>query len=68
MPVRAAHPRVLRMVQCTEGRIDMRMDLVMRFDYGSVLPWVTRSGTLLTAIAGPDALILSASVDVKAKI
>jgi GH15 family glucan-1,4-alpha-glucosidase len=65
MPVRGVHPRVLRMVQCTEGQIDMRMDLVMRFDYGSVLPWVTRSGTLLTAIAGPDALSLWASVDVK---
>jgi GH15 family glucan-1,4-alpha-glucosidase len=65
MPVRGEHPRVLRMVQCTEGRIDMRMDLVMRFDYGSVLPWVTRSGTLLTAIAGPDALSLWASVEVK---
>src|SRR5277367_6608232 len=38
MPVRGVHPRVLRMVQCTEGQIDMRMDLVMRFDYGSVLP------------------------------
>jgi GH15 family glucan-1,4-alpha-glucosidase len=65
MPVREVHPRVLRMVQCVQGQIDMRMDLVMRFDYGSVLPWVTRSGTLLTAIAGPDALSLWASVEMK---
>jgi GH15 family glucan-1,4-alpha-glucosidase len=65
MPVREVNPRVLRMVQCTQGQIEMRMDLVIRFDYGSVLPWVTRSGTLLTAIAGPDALSLWASVEVK---
>jgi GH15 family glucan-1,4-alpha-glucosidase len=64
MPLRETHPRVLRLVQCTQGRVDMRMDLVMRFDYGSVLPWVTRSGSLLTAIAGPDALSLWASVEV----
>jgi GH15 family glucan-1,4-alpha-glucosidase len=65
MPLRETHPRVLRLVQCTQGRVDMRMDLVMRFDYGSVLPWVTSSGSLLTAIAGPDALSLWASVEVK---
>jgi GH15 family glucan-1,4-alpha-glucosidase len=64
MPMRDAHPRVLRMVHCTQGQLDMRMDLVMRFDYGSVLPWVTRSGTLLTATAGPDALSLWSSVEV----
>jgi GH15 family glucan-1,4-alpha-glucosidase len=65
MPAREAHPRVMRMVECTSGRIDMRMELVMRFDYGSVVPWVTRSGSLLTAIAGPDALTLWASVPVR---
>src|SRR6202035_4855453 len=43
MPVRESHPRVRRMVECTDGRVDMRMDLVMRFDYGSVVPWVRRS-------------------------
>jgi GH15 family glucan-1,4-alpha-glucosidase len=65
MPVREAHPRVMRTVECTKGRIDVRMELVIRFDYGSVVPWVQRSGTLLTAIAGPDALNLWASVPVR---
>jgi GH15 family glucan-1,4-alpha-glucosidase len=64
MPVREVHPRIVRMVECTRGQIDVRMDLVMRFDYGSVLPWVQRSGPLLTAIAGPDALSLWTSVEV----
>jgi GH15 family glucan-1,4-alpha-glucosidase len=65
MAVREDHPRVLRLVECTRGRIDMRMDLVMRFDYGSVVPWVTRSGDRVQAIAGPDALSLWTSVEVK---
>ncbi len=65
MPLRERHPRVMRMVECTQGRVDMRMDLVMRFDYGSVVPWVRRSGPLLTAMAGPDALSLWASVEVR---
>jgi GH15 family glucan-1,4-alpha-glucosidase len=39
MPVREVHPRVMRTVECIKGRIDMRMELVIRFDYGSVVPW-----------------------------
>ena len=35
----------------------------MRFGYGSVLPWVRRSGSLTTAIAGPDALSLWTPVE-----
>jgi GH15 family glucan-1,4-alpha-glucosidase len=65
MAVREDHPRVLRFVECTRGRIDMRMELVMRFDYGSVVPWVTRSSGRVQAIAGPDALSLWSSVEVK---
>ena len=42
MPVRSADPRVLRKVECTHGWVDMRMDLVIRFDYGSVVPWVQK--------------------------
>ena len=65
MPLRESHPRVMRMVEGIRGRVEMRMDLVMRFDYGSVVPWVRRSGPLLTALAGPDALSLWASVEVR---
>jgi GH15 family glucan-1,4-alpha-glucosidase len=65
MPVRSAHPRVVRKVECTHGQVDMRMDLVIRFDYGSVVPWVQKTGSLLTAIAGPDALSLWATVPVR---
>jgi GH15 family glucan-1,4-alpha-glucosidase len=65
MPVRSEHPRVLRKVECIRGKVDMRMDLVIRFDYGSVVPWVQRAGSLLTAVAGPDALSLWTTVPVR---
>jgi GH15 family glucan-1,4-alpha-glucosidase len=47
---------VVRVVTGLEGRVDMRLELVVRFDYGSIVPWVTRADHGITAIAGPDAL------------
>ena len=40
----------------------MRMQLIMRFDYGSVVPWVQRTDDGLRAIAGPDSLVLRTPV------
>ena len=65
MPVRSANPRVVRKVECTHGHVDTRMDLVIRFHYGSVVPWVQNMGSVLTAVAGPDALSLWATVPVR---
>ena len=58
MPIREEHPQVVRMVEGVAGHVDMRMDLVMRFGYGSLTPWVRRVDNLLVAVAGPDALAL----------
>ena len=49
---------VLRVVEGLAGEIAMRMELIIRFDYGSVVPWVQRSGQKLIATAGPDTLEL----------
>ena len=43
----------------------MESALVMRFDYGSILPWVRHEKREAVAIAGPDVLHLRASVDVR---
>src|SRR5690606_5097568 len=44
----------------------MRMDLVIRFDYGSIVPWVRRlPDGRLSAIAGADALVLQPGVDTR---
>jgi GH15 family glucan-1,4-alpha-glucosidase len=58
------HPDILRVVEGVRGRVAMRMQLIIRFDYGSIVPWVRRlpDGTL-SAIAGPDALCLRTPVE-----
>ncbi len=58
MPVRQDHPEITRLVECLSGEVQMRMDLVMRFEYGSVIPWVRHLDGVLTAIAGPDGVAL----------
>jgi GH15 family glucan-1,4-alpha-glucosidase len=63
MPPRV--PELLRVVEGRDGRVPMRMELVIRFDYGSVVPWVRRTADGLTAIAGPSALSLRTPVGVR---
>ena len=46
-----------------DGVNDIRMQLAMRFGYGKVVPWVRGSGSLITAIAGPDGLSLWTPID-----
>ena len=43
----------------------MRMDLVIRFGYGSIVPWVRAADGLSCAVAGPDALSLWTPVDTR---
>ncbi len=64
MPVRDTYPELIRIVQGLEGHVEMRTELVVRFDYGSVLPWVRRidDGTML-AVGGPDALCVRTPID-----
>jgi GH15 family glucan-1,4-alpha-glucosidase len=49
---------VVRVVEGVSGSVPMRTELVVRFDYGSVVPWVTQRNGDLRAIAGPDSLHL----------
>jgi GH15 family glucan-1,4-alpha-glucosidase len=65
MPLRSQASDLLRVVACRKGQVAMRMELIVRFDYGSVVPWVRRSGDGLWAIAGPDALHLHTPVPVQ---
>lgn len=59
MPVRGESSDLVRLVLGRRGRVDMEMDLVMRFDYGRSVPWVTRlEDGSLRAIAGPNMLVL----------
>jgi GH15 family glucan-1,4-alpha-glucosidase len=65
MPHRHVSADVVRVVHGLRGRVRMRMDLVMRLDYGRVVPWVRRVDGALWAVAGPDALCLRTPVETK---
>src|SRR5450432_3058604 len=58
MPPRGENPDVIRIVEGLDGKVTIRMELVIRFDYGAIVPWVRKRHGGLEAIAGPDGLIL----------
>jgi GH15 family glucan-1,4-alpha-glucosidase len=65
MRPRDGAPVLVRMVRGERGKVDLRMDLVLRFGYGSVVPWVRKIEGGLQAIAGPDLVELRSSVDMR---
>ncbi|MFC0625436.1 glycoside hydrolase family 15 protein [Kribbella deserti] len=62
MPPRDAAPDVIRVVQGISGRVAMRSELRLRFDYGHIVPWVRQVDGQVVAIAGPDAVALRSDV------
>src|SRR5690242_1518556 len=56
MPPRGKAPDVVRIVEGVSGSVKMRSELVIRFDYGRIVPWVRRVDDGRVAIAGPDGL------------
>ena len=67
MPPRASEPYVVRLVIGRRGKVRMDMELVIRFDYGAVVPWVRRTERGIHAVAGPNALTLETPLDVEGK-
>src|ERR671936_2423817 len=65
MPPDGAEHGVVRVVEGLEGRVPMRMQLAVRLDYGSVIPWVTNDHGAVLAVAGPDALRLWTYVETR---
>jgi GH15 family glucan-1,4-alpha-glucosidase len=66
MPVRHRHSDIVRLVTGIRGRVAMRMELVLRFEYGRTIPWVTQhKNGVLSAIAGPDMVALRTPVELR---
>ena len=66
MPPRVEHSHVIRLVQAETGSVSFKTELVIRFGYGEVVPWVTRTQHgRLRAIAGPDKLMLQSPVPLR---
>jgi GH15 family glucan-1,4-alpha-glucosidase len=67
MPPRGDDPDMIRIIEGLRGKVSMQMELIIRFDYGHIVPWVRRrkEDDGLEAIAGPDALILRTLVETR---
>ncbi|MDX2294754.1 MULTISPECIES: glycoside hydrolase family 15 protein [Streptomyces] len=65
MPQRDRAPDLVRIVEGVSGRVEMSAVLRLRFDYGSIVPWVRRSDGHRVAVAGPDAVWLRSEPPVK---
>jgi GH15 family glucan-1,4-alpha-glucosidase len=58
-------PLLVRLVEGVSGEVAMRMELIVRFDYGSIVPWVRRLDGAWQAVAGPDGLELRTPVELQ---
>jgi GH15 family glucan-1,4-alpha-glucosidase len=58
MPLRTTHPDLIRLVHGIKGTVDMEMELVVRFDYGRLVPWARRVGGDMIYVSGGDSLLL----------
>ena len=64
MPPRGRNSDVVRLVRGDRGRVRMRTELRLRFDYGRTVPWVSRTRRgRLRAIAGPDLVMFDTPVE-----
>ena len=67
MPPRGENPDIIRVVEGLRGKVSMHMELIIRFDYGQIVPWVRKCHGGLEAIAGPDGLILRTPIETRGK-
>ena len=64
MARRGGHQDIIRIVRGLRGNVPMQMELVLRFDYGTVVPWVSRTADgRRKAIAGPEKITIQAPAD-----
>jgi GH15 family glucan-1,4-alpha-glucosidase len=64
MPPRDEDPNLVRIAECVEGAVRVRMELSPRFEYGHARPWVVRHDDGYTLVSGPDALRLRSEAPV----
>ncbi len=67
MPPRHRHPHLVRIVEGVSGTVAMRMELLLRFDYGWIVPWVQRFDGGIRAVAGPDSVMVYSEVDLRGR-
>jgi GH15 family glucan-1,4-alpha-glucosidase len=55
-------PRLMRIIEGLRGRVPMQMELVLRPDYGTIVPWLERAPDGVIATAGPDEFRLTTTL------
>ena len=69
MPVGHPTSSVIRIVEGRRGSVEMSLEMALRFDYGSSIPWVTHreDRSSLVAIAGPEMTVLRCSLELEGR-
>ncbi|MGP8302766.1 glycoside hydrolase family 15 protein [Streptomyces inhibens] len=67
MPPRDGAPQLIRIVEGVSGRVPMRSELRMRFNYGRIVPWVHKVDDRTVAVAGPDSVWLDTEAETYGK-
>lgn len=65
MPIRKGNPALIRIVRGLRGSVQARSEVTLRFDYGSVQPWIEVAGARASARIGPDLAVLYAPADLR---
>jgi GH15 family glucan-1,4-alpha-glucosidase len=65
MPPRGENSDVVRIVRGLRGKVTLRMDLAIRFDYGRTIPWVTHFEGGMRAVSGPDLAVLRTKAELR---
>jgi GH15 family glucan-1,4-alpha-glucosidase len=65
MPPRGNAPDMVRIIEGLDGEVPIRSELIIRYDYGRIVPWVRRVDDARVAIAGPDGLCLRTPAPVR---
>jgi GH15 family glucan-1,4-alpha-glucosidase len=66
MPLRGRNSNIVRMVVGERGTVAMHTELILRFGYGAIIPWVTRlENGCIRAIAGPDMVLLNCPIKLR---
>ncbi len=69
MPVGPSSSSVVRIVRGLRGKVALNFELALRFEYGAVIPWVTRlrTGFGVRAIAGPSLVVLHSTIPLEGR-
>jgi GH15 family glucan-1,4-alpha-glucosidase len=62
MPPYQGESTIHRIVEGRSGTVEMQMELIVRYEYGAITPWVTATGDGLVLVAARDGLRLHSPV------